>query len=431
MTTSISSPLSPAGCLLQWMCRLRPFLLLWLLSSSEALSVYSSVSLAVHGAPDTGNNKKNAGNSVSGTGGNGILKIFGFGLGKGGGEGKLLAKSKAINRRSSTGVDVCEIQGSKDALGVATTCRGGGSGGGHQEGLPLNLVKLLLSACLTTLSVACWLVPLKVKGFTESKTAVSVANAFSGGVFLSLAFGHMLPHACHGFEGTKYPESAPYYLALSGYLLIFFVEKIAFDTHEMIHDGGHAHHDHSQSPSKVNIPGGGTIVMNGGNTNTHVHTNAGNTSSGRSATILLLALSVHSMFETMALGLANTKLDAFLLAMSIGLHQPAESVALLVSFIKTGLPTKTIAKMLALFSCVGPLGVASGLLVSQYAGKMADAVLVALAAGTFVYVGATEVVADEFEGQEHKWKKFGALLGGVVAIAFITHWAEALEGHTH
>lgn len=56
-----------------------------------------------------------------------------------------------------------------------------------------------------------------------------------------------------------------------------------------------------------------------------------------------------------------------------------------------------------------------------------DAVLVSLAAGTFIYVGATEVVADEFESPQHKWKKFGALLGGVVLIAYITSWAEMLE----
>jgi solute carrier family 39 (zinc transporter), member 1/2/3 len=61
----------------------------------------------------------------------------------------------------------------------------------------------------------------------------------------------------------------------------------------------------------------------------------------------------------------------------------------------------------------------------------ADAVLVAMAAGTFVYVGATEVVADEFESPHHKWKKFGALLGGVVLIGYITHVAESFEHAAH
>jgi solute carrier family 39 (zinc transporter), member 1/2/3 len=54
-----------------------------------------------------------------------------------------------------------------------------------------------------------------------------------------------------------------------------------------------------------------------------------------------------------------------------------------------------------------------------------------MAAGTFVYVGATEVVADEFESPHHKWKKFGALLGGVVLIGYITHVAESFEHAAH
>ena len=40
-------------------------------------------------------------------------------------------------------------------------------------------------------------------------------------------------------------------------------------------------------------------------------------------------------------------------AASIGLHQPAESIALLVAFLKTSMPRSQIMKWLALFSAVG------------------------------------------------------------------------------
>lgn len=36
--------------------------------------------------------------------------------------------------------------------------------------------------------------------------------------------------------------------------------------------------------------------------------------------------------------------------------QPAESLALLVSFLKSGLSEKQIIKMLSIFSCIGPVG---------------------------------------------------------------------------
>lgn len=51
------------------------------------------------------------------------------------------------------------------------------------------MIKILLQMCLTTLNVMCWLIPMKIRSFVESKRAISMANAFSGGVFLSLAFG--------------------------------------------------------------------------------------------------------------------------------------------------------------------------------------------------------------------------------------------------
>jgi solute carrier family 39 (zinc transporter), member 1/2/3 len=190
----------------------------------------------------------------------------------------------------------------------------------------------------------------------------------------------------------------PYYLSLTGYLLIFFVEKIAFDAHELLHDdadGQHSHHHgdgadtaaaadaalqaraagkgRRANGSSSSAGSSSSVVATAGNSATAAAAAAKGANSGRSATILLLALSVHSLFETMALGLSGSKLNTVLLAMSIGLHQPAESLALLVSFLKTGMPEKSIIKMLILFSCVGPLGVAAGLLIAQYAGKLVSA----------------------------------------------------------
>lgn len=118
--------------------------------------------------------------------------------------------------------------------------------------------------------------------------------------------GHMIPHATHGFEDSGMPENLPYFLTLSGYMLIFFVEKVAFDTHTIMHDGDGDGH------------GAGSVAAAGGAGGSEV---AAGHPSGRSAIILLLALGVHALMETMALGLSSNKLSAGLLAMSIGLHQ--------------------------------------------------------------------------------------------------------------
>ena len=78
---------------------------------------------------------------------------------------------------------------------------------------------------------------------------------------------------------------------------------------------------------------------------------------------------------------------------------------------------------------MGPIGVALGMAVNQFATPLADACMLAVVAGTFVYVGATEVIPEEFESQEHKWKKLLALLSGIVSIFFITQYTMALEHH--
>ena len=185
--------------------------------------------------------------------------------------------------------------------------------------IPLNGWKIIFQTFLTILNVVCWLVPLKSKSFGENKLALSLANAFSGGVFLSLAFGHLIPECVHGFSsntgglvgGLMSNEATPYMLVLSGYMLIFFVEKVAFDAHGALHEMEHAQ-DNTNTVKGNNKKNGVA----------HTHSkDAQQQNSGRSAVILLAALAVHSILEMAALGLSDTFSDSALLTVSIALHQ--------------------------------------------------------------------------------------------------------------
>lgn len=271
-------------------------------------------------------------------------------------------------------------------------------------GIPLHLWKVIFQAILTAINVLCWLIPLRSKKISENKLALSLANAFSGGVFLSLAFGHLIPECVHGFDASL-PEVAPYLLVLLGYLLIFFVEKVAFDAHEIMHEMEH------QGEARPASNGDGAPPPPSGS---------------RSAVILLGALAVHSILEMMALGLSDSFGEAALLTLSIALHQPAESIALLVAFLKSGMPKSDILRFLSVFSCMGPIGVALGMAVNEFAAPIVDAIMLAIVAGTFVYVGATEVIPEEWEDSEHKWKKFGALMSGILSILVITQYTISL-----
>jgi len=347
----------------------------------------------------------------------------------------------------ATTVASSSAEGAAAALGVKAA----------PYGIPLHLWKVLFQAILTAINVVCWLVPLRSKKISENKLGLSLANAFSGGVFLSLAFGHLIPECIHGFqhgvENSVLPESFPFLMVLAGYLLIFFVEKVAFDAHEILHEMEHG---------IAEIKGGGgdaavavallsptiaaddstiattpsTPALNGIHHHHHtapppspssvVSASSSTGGSGRGAVILLGALAIHSILEMMALGLSNSFGDSALLSLSIALHQPAESIALLVAFLKSGMPKPQILQYLSVFSCMGPIGVALGMAVKEFSSPMVDSIMLAIVAGTFVYVGATEVIPEEWEDSAHKWTKFGALMSGIVCILVITQYTMSL-----
>ncbi len=79
------------------------------------------------------------------------------------------------------------------------------------------------------------------------------------------------------------------------------------------------------------------------------------------------------------------------MASSIALHQPAESLALLVSLLKSSLSRSAILLSLSLFSLVGPIGSLIGNIISTQHIPYLEGLLVSMTAGTFLYAAASEV----------------------------------------
>jgi len=321
--------------------------------------------------------------------------------------GRDLREKTAVNAVSTC----CACTDPSPAAATLATLRGGGAESTKSTGLiamlPLTGWKVVFQTLLTTLNVLCWYLPLRANNFAENKLVLGLANAFSGGVFLSLAFGHLIPECVHGFESLDGHHNSvlPFMTVLFGYLLIFFVEKVAFDAHGLMHEGGE--HDHKHADTQANeVPDAADATADAtadaaadDGTAAAVDAVAG-AKTHRSAVILLGALAIHSILEMTALGLADSFSDSALLSLSIALHQPAESIALLVAFLKSGMPKPQIFKFLTVFSMMGPVGVGLGIFVQQFAAPIVDALMLATVAGTFIYVGATEVIPEEFEDGE-------------------------------
>ena len=133
----------------------------------------------------------------------------------------------------------------------------------------------------------------------------------------------------------------------------------------------------------------------------------------------ILGISAHSLFESMALGLAvqlSTSTNIFIATV---LHRGFTALAIAVRIIDK-LNYIGFLVLLTLFSLVVPLGVGIGFAVSSI-GSAVQGILFSVSAGTFLYVGAYEVPAEEFGGKNKSpLLKFGFMMLGVAVISVVT-----------
>eukprot|EP00981_Chlorochromonas_danica_P002271 scaffold440_cov277-Ochromonas_danica.AAC.5 len=248
-----------------------------------------------------------------------------------------------------------------------------------------------------------------------------------------LSFSHLIPEAIDSFATSSGNGYQAVYYVLFGFMAMLFVEKVAFDAD---------HHNLSDSEEEVVTPPPISIAtvsldsLDGKTTTTSpvLTTPSNKTTSSfklNSAIILCLAMSIHSFFEAAALGLSRDHMAAYLMTACIGLHQPAESIALVVAFLKSNMPQQRVILWLSAFSCVALFGSLAGIAVDALATQTMEAIIVAVTAGTFIYVGATEIVSEEFEEGDFtaKMQKFLAYIGGMVSMYLITGTTAAMEKH--
>lgn len=159
-----------------------------------------------------------------------------------------------------------------------------------------------------------------------------------------LAFTHLIPHALHTLEAADINPMYAFHAAVVGYLAIFAIEKLFFDSHSLIQEVM----DEStpiRRPSVVGSSSSSSSEYSGQDKdNDTPRARSVSVVSQQSAVVLLLAMAVHSLFETVALGMAPDRTSAVILATSVALHQPAESLALLVAFLKTSMERKIIVR---------------------------------------------------------------------------------------
>ena len=142
--------------------------------------------------------------------------------------------------------------------------------------------------------------------------------------------------------------------------------------------------------------------------------------------VLLLALSVHSVLAGTVLGADTDRPGVWLTFLAIAVHKGAAGLALGLALAGAGMSSRRRFRLTALFALMTPMGIVLGLLAGhglRVDGRLLfDATSAALAAGTFLYIGAFDLVQDEFLRAGRRWSKWVCAVAGALLAALLAAW---------
>ena len=133
----------------------------------------------------------------------------------------------------------------------------------------------------------------------------------------------------------------------------------------------------------------------------------------------MLALSVHSVFEGLAVGISTDESEVLLMALAILVHKGAAGSALGIALVKTFPNDFKLCRILvSVFACATPLGVGIGMALVG-TDEIYEIIFNSLAAGTFVYIAASEIIVEEFSMPGYRWLKLFSFLFGALIITLL------------
>lgn len=146
-----------------------------------------------------------------------------------------------------------------------------------------------------------------------------------------------------------------------------------------------------------------------------------------------MALCFHSVFEGIAIGVADSKADAWRALWTVCLHKIFAAIAMGIALLRMipNRPLLSCAAYAFAFAISSPIGVAIGIIIDATTqGVVADwifAISMGLACGVFVYVSINHLLSRGYKPQkmvlvDKPHFKFLAVLLGVGAIAVVMIW---------
>ena len=138
---------------------------------------------------------------------------------------------------------------------------------------------------------------------------------------------------------------------------------------------------------------------------------------GLRSIMLLLALSLHTVFDGLVIGLQTTQVLVWTLLAAMSVHKALIAFSLGLAFLESHYEkVKEAMLYLFAFSLVAPVGVGIGTVVTEAnfnpdAKSYAAGILQAVATGTFMYVTFMEGLRESFTGRYHLVNVFVVIVG--------------------
>ena len=297
-------------------------------------------------------------------------------------------------------------------------------------------------AILFLLTLFAGLLPLKIRpsagqGNTRQRF-LSLCNCFAGGAFFATCLLDLLPMIRDKYQQafnlagihTVFPVAE--FTTCVGFFLVLTVEQIvhSFNDSSLLH-GSHGSQSHNEPLLGRSAEDGFySSTSSSFRPQQRKKTKAGE--SGFRVYILILALSMHSIFEGLALGLITDVDRLVQIAAAVVIHKSIIGFSLSVNMVQHEMATKTVVKSVILFSLVSPIGTAIGMTVlrnsTEQSSSLASGILQGIANGKFLHVTFFEIFQRELA--EHGGSRLLKALSMIVGYSVVTgllYYANVLE----
>lgn len=278
----------------------------------------------------------------------------------------------------------------------------------------------------------------------RSRKVLSLCNTLGGGVFLATCFNALLPSVREklqkvlslGHISTDYPLAET--LLMLGFFLTVFLEQLvltfrkekpSFIDLETFNAGSDVGSDSEYESPFMGAGRGHPLYLEPGPHGHHRGLSVRELSRARPLRLISLAfaLSAHSIFEGLALGLQEEGEKVVSLFVGVAVHETLVAVALGINMARSTLALRDAAKLAVTVSAMIPLGIGLGLGIESaqsMASSVASVLLQGLAGGTFLFVTFFEILAKELEDKSDRLLKVLFLVLGyaVLAIMVFLKW---------